>query len=324
MIGGDLNHDVLSSAVTSMFESLGMSNIIYDRHDPDSAPSTYFLDEEGKIVDGIWGTPGLRATRCGYLRPEDFPGNHSLLWLDISYQAALGHNPPRPQTFGARRLQLQNKQCVRRYLESYRAQITLYNLPQRQFYLESKTKPNTPLTQGQIYEIEAIDHLKTICMKRAEKQCRKLKKGQVAFSEETIKPIRQIVWWNVAIRRRQGKHVQTTLLERRKKEAEMQKLRISEIPLQEMYQRRRLAIRAYREAKKKHEEHRTKHVKNMPEKERKRIMRVERQRKLARMAKSVNGKLTSKSITKIEHEGQEYTTQEDIKKILLPVNESKV
>jgi hypothetical protein len=224
IVCGDLNHNVFSKTVTTFFESLNMTNLIYDKHNPSEAPSTYFLNEEGKIVDGIWGTPGLKAARCGYLRPEEFPGNHSLLWMDISYQVALGYNPPRPQTFGARRLHLQDKKCVQRYLESHRAQIQLYNLPQRQFYLESQTKPNIPLTPGQIQEIEAIDHLKTICMRRAEKRCKKLKKGEVAFSEATIKPIRQIVWWNIAIRRRQGKQVQTTLWERRKKEAELQKL----------------------------------------------------------------------------------------------------
>jgi hypothetical protein len=324
LIGGDLNHDILSPKVKSFFDDLGMSNLIYDRHDSKEAPSTYFLDEQGRIVDGLWGTAGLIATRCGYLRPEDFPGNHSLLWLDISYQSALGHNPPRPTTFAARRLQLQNKKCVRRYLESYRSQIQLYRLPQRQFYLESQTRLNVPLTPGQVQEIEAIDHLKTICMKRAEKQCRKLKKGEVAFSEATIKPIRQIVWWNIAIKRRQGQPVQTTLWERRKKEAGVQELRVAEISLQEMYARRKMAVKAYREAKKQHEENRVKHIKSMPEKERKRIMRVEKQRKLARMAKSVSGKLASKSITKIEHDGQEYTMQEDIDKILLRVNESKI
>jgi hypothetical protein len=297
--------------------------MIYDRHDHNDAPSTYFLDEEGKIVDGIWGTPGLKATRCGYLRPEEFPGNHSLLWLDMSYQDALGHNPPRPQTFSARRLQLQNKRCVKKYLESYRAQIQMHNLPQRQFHLESRTIPNIPLTPGQVQEIEAIDHMKTICMRRAEKQCRKLKTGEVAFSEDTIKPIRQIAWWSIAIRRRQGQYVQATLWERRKKEAGAQQLRISDISLQEMYARRRIAVKAYREAKKKHEESRIKHIQSMPEKERKRLLRVERQRRLARMAKSVNGKLASKSITKIEHDGKEFTSQEDIEQVLLPVNESK-
>jgi hypothetical protein len=242
LICGDLNHNVLSTKVNEFFEELQMTNMIYDRHDYSNAPSTYFLDEEGKCVDGIWGTPGLKAARCGYLRPEEFPGNHSLLWVDMSYQDALGHNPPRPQTFSARRLQLQNKRCVQKYLESYRAQIQLYHLPQRQFYLESKTTPNIPLTPGQIQEIEAIDYMKTICMRRAEKQCRKLKTGEVAFSEDTIKPIRQIAWWSIAIRRRQGRYVQATLWERRKKEAGAQQLRIADISLQEMYDRRKIAV----------------------------------------------------------------------------------
>jgi hypothetical protein len=42
------------------------------------------------------------------------------------------------------------------------------------------------------------------------------------------------------------------------------------------------------------------------------------------MAKSVNGKLKSKSISRVEHEGQEYITQQAIEDILLPVNEAKI
>ena len=41
------------------------------------------------------------------------------------------------------------------------------------------------------------------------------------------------------------------------------------------------------------------------------------------MAKSVSRKLASKSITKIEHDGDEYTTKGDIEQILLAVNEAK-
>jgi hypothetical protein len=41
------------------------------------------------------------------------------------------------------------------------------------------------------------------------------------------------------------------------------------------------------------------------------------------MAKSVTGKLASKSITKIEHDSDEYTTKEDIERVLLAVNEAK-
>ena len=48
------------------------------------------------MVDGIWATPGIRAKQGGYLEPGDFLGDHSLLWIDLSYDNALGHNPPDP------------------------------------------------------------------------------------------------------------------------------------------------------------------------------------------------------------------------------------
>jgi hypothetical protein len=92
VVGGDLNHQVLSNQVIDMFATFHMTNIVFDKHGSTGAPSTYYLHEDGRIVDGLWGTPGLRATRCGYLRPETFPGNHSLVWADISYHSALGHN----------------------------------------------------------------------------------------------------------------------------------------------------------------------------------------------------------------------------------------
>ncbi|MGL5935878.1 MAG: endonuclease/exonuclease/phosphatase family protein, partial [Cetobacterium sp.] len=159
LLCGDLNHDISSRKIQSFFDQFHMTNLIYNKHGSAEAPSTYYLNEEGKSVDGIWGTPGLKASQCGYLRPTDFPGDHALLWVDISYQAALGHSPPQPKTPAARRLQLYDKRCVKRYLDSYQTQIELHQLPKRQFALERATRPNVPLTPIQAQEAEAIDHL---------------------------------------------------------------------------------------------------------------------------------------------------------------------
>ncbi|MGL5936571.1 MAG: endonuclease/exonuclease/phosphatase family protein [Cetobacterium sp.] len=323
LICGDLNHDVSSPTIVAFFEELEMSNLIYERHEGDEAPSTYYRGNTGSVVDGIWGTPGLAASYGGYLRPGEFPGDHSLLWVDISYQAALGHDPPIPQNPDARRLRLSDTPCVKRYLSAYKRLIQGYNLLQRQFRLESETKPGTPLTQEQIQEYEAIDRLKTRCMLQAEKRCRKLKRGGVSFSEETITPLRLIAWWNVAIKRRQGKQVHPKVWRRKKKEAGLQALRTSEMTLSDMIQSRKQAVKAFRQAKKNHEEHRVAHINKMPKKVRDRLLRIERQRKMAKVAKAINGKLANKSITKVEYEGQEYTTQEDIEKALLQVNENK-
>jgi hypothetical protein len=42
------------------------------------------------------------------------------------------------------------------------------------------------------------------------------------------------------------------------------------------------------------------------------------------VAKNISGKSASKSVTKVEHQGREYTTQADIESVLLPVNEAKI
>jgi exonuclease III len=268
LVCGDLNHDILSPTIVSFFEKFHMTNLIHDRHDSYGAPSTYYQNEQGRSVDGIWGTPGLQVAQGGYLRPGEFPGDHSLLWVDISYQSALGHNPPRPQLPVARRLQLQNERSVKQYLREYKARVHEHKLLKRQFYLESTTRWNVPLTQAQIQEYEAIDFLKTKCMKIAERKCRQIKAGQVSFSEATIVPLRHIAWWNVAIRRREGKRVHPVVWRRKKKEAGLEKLRTAEMTLQDMIGKRREAVRAFREAKKKHETLRLEHINKMSKKNR--------------------------------------------------------
>jgi hypothetical protein len=194
----------------------------------------------------MWGTPGLQATQCGYLRPEKFAGNHSLLWMDVSYHSALGHNPPRPRTLEARRLQLYDKRCVQQYLWKYEKSIIALQLQQRQFKLESQTKMGVELTPAQQQEIEAIDFLKTRCMKEAEKGCRKLHTGEIAFSEATIMPIQQIRWWTIAIKRRLGGKVQLSQWKRRRNKAGLEGVQTSHLSIQEMVKKRSKAQTEYR------------------------------------------------------------------------------
>lgn len=123
IIAGDINSHIFSQKIEDVFERHNMTNLIFDRHGKENAPTTYYQTQGNRIVDGMWGTPGLAIQRGGYLEPGDFPGNHSLLWADISYTDALGHNPPLPQTPQARRLQLWNTRCTKKYLDQYEQYI---------------------------------------------------------------------------------------------------------------------------------------------------------------------------------------------------------
>ena len=62
---------------------------------------------------------------------------------------------------------------------------------------------------------------------------------------------------------------------------------------------------------------------NLDPKDKTRLLRVEEQRRLGLLAKRVLGKLGSTSVTKIEINGEECTTQKEMEETLLPVNEAK-
>ena len=147
-------------------------------------------------VDGMWVTPGITVQRSGYLEPKDFPGNHSLVWMDISYNEALGHNPPNPVSPAARRLKLGYSKTVDKYLKIYERLIDFHSLPQRQFTLEASTSYGVPLTAQQAQEAEAINCLRTRCMLKAEKRCRKLRMGRIDFSPKLAKYLNQIAFWD--------------------------------------------------------------------------------------------------------------------------------
>ena len=221
VIMGDINDDIESDHIQTFFSEHHMTNVINEMHPSPNSPTTYAHTSSCRKVDGIWVTPGLHIERCGYTKPGLLTGDHSFLWADISYDSALGHDPPMPQTPDARRLQLYNTKVVQKYLTLYRRLIAQHNIASRQFSLEASLTWGIPLTIAQATEADAIDALKTKCMLKAEKKCRSLKMGGVDFSEATEQPRRCIRFWELAIKRRQGKRVSSRHWARRKKKANM-------------------------------------------------------------------------------------------------------
>ena len=329
ILGGDVNEDVLHQNITNLFQPHGMLNAIYDRHGATNVPPTYFRTNSDRVVDGIWITPGIEVKKAGFLEPGEVCGDHSMLWIDVTFNSALGHNPPQPVCPAARRLRLDNSKLVDKYLNAYEKLITQYKLPQRQFHLEANTIIGTPLTAEQQAEADAIDVIRTKCMRKAEKKCRKLKMGMVDFSPEVAQPLRELIFWDLAIRRRKlategdaaGK-VSPSLWRRTKKRARITEP-IGHMSLDDLYTKRREAKAKYKTAKKNHKKLRLKFIDTFEPKERDRLKRTEKQRQLGRWAKRVTGKAVSKSVTKVEHQGHEYTTKQGVESVLLEVNRAK-
>lgn len=321
IVGGDLNQKVSHQVIQDIFARHGLVNVIGTKHDMSEAPATFMYGS--KVIDGLWATPGIQVSECGYFAPGDISGDHSLLWMDVSYESALGHRPPTPQTFKARRLRLYDSRTTTKYLDKYEEKLHQRQLIPRQIRLLKTAKYGKPLTPYQAREANAIDCLKTKAMLSAEKKCRKLKMGGVAFSLATEGPRRRINFWTLAIKRRRGGKVSSRLWRRKKRKAGIvEAVRI--LSLETMSDRLKAARQDYRNAKKNHKEERVTFLQTLKPKDRDRLIRVEKQRELGRAAKKVTGKLTNNSVVKVIHNGHECSDRNEVEAVLLQVNEAKI
>jgi hypothetical protein len=189
--------------------------------------------------------------------------------------------------------------------------------------LQKTVRFGVPLRPAQALEANAIDTLKTKAMRQAEKKCRKLKMGGVAFSMATEGPRRRIHFWILAIRRSKGGKVSSRLWRRKKKKANISEA-VRMLSIEDMESRLRQARLDYRQAKKNHKAERETFLKTLKPKDRDRLIRVEKQRELGRAAKRISGKLTGTSVTKIIHHNEECCDRRQVETILLQVNEAKI
>jgi len=124
ILGGDINDHALRPIVATFFTQLGLHNLIFERHSSERTPTTSFRNHNGKILDSFWGTANIVVTQCGYCHPKEFPlGGHSVVWMDVSYTVALGHYPPVPHTFQARRLRLDRPKTEKAYLDRHHSTV---------------------------------------------------------------------------------------------------------------------------------------------------------------------------------------------------------
>jgi hypothetical protein len=128
----------------------------------------------------------LEILRGGYLlfTALALRTNHRTLWIELSFMAAFSHNMPEIVRPKMRRLQCKDPRSVDNYIRKYKEIILKQDLLQRAKELEKLA--TYPLdTQTQVM-YEELDDVRCKAVATAERTCRKLRAGQVAFSP-TIK-----------------------------------------------------------------------------------------------------------------------------------------
>jgi hypothetical protein len=177
----DGNSNMKDSALKNGLEMCNMREVILQRHGV-NGPSTFRRNKNKSAIDGIWASPGIEIKAGGYLEFDELIQNtdHRCLWIDLTFTAAFGHNIPavtRPKT---RRLHNKDPRIVANYCKRYEELAGKFNMEERVKRLNEES--NIPMTAAQKYEYETLDAIRCDITAHAEKKCRKLRKGQLAFS----------------------------------------------------------------------------------------------------------------------------------------------
>ena len=135
-------------------------------------------------IDGIFCSVSLNVKQAGYTSvPWGLSTDHRAVWLDLCSENALGKDAPAFILPKARKLQLDRPQIVNQYLFHRLYMMSKNKLLDRTNDLYNKViagENNINI----IVELEKLDNIRTKDMLEAERRCRKLRTGQVAFTPE--------------------------------------------------------------------------------------------------------------------------------------------
>ena len=176
VIMGDFNSEY--TEIESWMMDTGLLNSIKERHGS-VGPRTCLRSKDSPI-DCIFTSPQLRIRNGGLLSFGRLDSDHRGIWIDIPKFLIFGYNPPPLLHHNARRLKLNDPRVVTKYLSYLHAAMKDHNLFERMDSLHQRTV--YPLTDAMATEYEELYALSNKLMEEAERQCRKLKMGSVAWS----------------------------------------------------------------------------------------------------------------------------------------------
>lgn len=192
----DCNQNVQSPEIKEWSSNLNLREVMIETH-PGPLPPTY---HRGRLpIDGIFVSASIEIQACGYLPFGEIPSDHRALWLDISYDNAFGFNPPKVTTSAARALKTNNPSVRKKWIAAYEEYLRKQKAHQKIFTLEQKIldQGNT-MTEEDKRSYNQIIKLRYTGIQYADKNCRKIFRGGVPFSDEFKRVSKEIELWRAA------------------------------------------------------------------------------------------------------------------------------
>jgi hypothetical protein len=317
----DCNENVKNQGFTRWLLDHNLHNSILDLHNIQTNTVPTF-HKGTHAIDGIFISNTLNISKGGYMPFGSFPSDHRGLWIDLSYENAFGYNMPKTFIPSARRLKSHDPIVRNKWIKLYTQYIKTTKLHRRQYRLERSM--SLPATPTDIQEIDSIRRLRQEGIRFADKHCRKLKMGNVPFSDEYNKITNTMELWNAVVtKKRRCKYSMSKLRRLAKKINQANPLHCT---LEEAQAKLESSKRQYWEFKKHARSSRDTFLEQQSKaiaKDKgqdasnilKQLITRERQRESSRRIKYTLGKLKGGGVTRVEVETEQGTIREVTTKI---------
>ena len=191
-------------------EGLGLPSAPRGRHSH-MCPATQHRGSEP--IDDIFVSRGVKVNRTGYLPFGDGPGDHRAIYADICQESLFGGEFQKIHRLPARRLISTNYKVVEKFNKLFNERLGASNVHERIENLRRQSRQT--LTAEQIIEYEKLDKIQQNAFLYADKRCRKLRVGEVAYEPEKIQRFGLVIrLYTLIIRKKCNCNVSASLIRR--------------------------------------------------------------------------------------------------------------
>ena len=207
----DANEDVRTGPLALALQTEGLWDAITAKHGSHQPPpATFFRNTNARPIDGIFTTLPANELQCGYFDfKEGIPGDHRMLWVDIPFTLALGHNPPNLSQVSAPRLAGKDPRVRKAYhnkVMKYYKKDGIFADNDRLTKLSQEGAPPEAIQKA----YESLFRKNQQCREAAAKRCRKKKMGQVPWSPALRKIRQEMILWALVVRKKQDLRMSST------------------------------------------------------------------------------------------------------------------
>lgn len=175
-------------------------------------------NRQGVSIDGIWTTPSIVPTACGYL--EYGIWDHRPIWIEFEEASLFGHKENSIAPINMRRLKIDDSKSTYKYTKHLRKEYEKIEFLEKLKAIKNKlhNDSNDILGKNTLFD---MDNVRRDLMLMANKKCRKFNAGKVHFSPTTNTSGTGIHCLKLAMQFAQGNKVSRRRIKRAQKKSEM-------------------------------------------------------------------------------------------------------